>query len=180
MLPCACPHSLRRPFTVTAEIWLGSLALGCVLACGHNSRSGDLPGAAPAGPRFINPATLPPSRGYTHVVEVPAGKRMVYISGQVPLDREGNLVGPGNFRRQAEQVFENLKGALTAGGATLPDVVKLTIYVRDMSHLADLRVVRDRYVNMSAPPASTLVEVSRLFREDVLLEVEAVAAVDGR
>ncbi|HEY7635022.1 MAG TPA: RidA family protein [Gemmatimonadales bacterium] len=132
---------------------------------------------AQAGPRFLNPSTLPASRGYTQVVEIPAGSRLVYISGQVPLDKAGNLVGAGDFRRQAEQVFTNLGSALAAVGATFADVVKINFYVRDVSLLADLRAVRDRHVNVKAPPASTLVEVSHLFRDDVLLEVEAVAAV---
>jgi enamine deaminase RidA (YjgF/YER057c/UK114 family) len=131
-------------------------------------------------PRFLNPSALPTSRGYTQVVEVPAGSRLVYISGQVPLDKEGNLVGAGDFRGQAEQVFTNLGSALAAVGATFAHVVKLNFYVRDVSHLADLRAVRDRHVNMTAPPASTLVEVSHLFRDDVLLEVEAVAAIPSR
>jgi len=133
--------------------------------------------AAQATPRFLNPPTLPPSRGYTQVVEIPAGSRLLYLSGQVPLDSAGNLVAAGDFRGQAEQVFANLDRALRAAGATFADVVKLTYFVRDVSHLADLRAVRDRHINGAAPPASTLVEVSRLFRDDVLLEVEAVAAV---
>ena len=136
--------------------------------------------AAQGKPRFINPPALPPSRGYTQVVEVPAGQRLVFLSGQVPLDSDGNLAGPGDFRRQAEQVFANLERAPAAVGATFADVVKLNDYVLDVSHLADLRAVRDRHVNVAAPPASTLVEVRRLFREDVLLEVEAVAAVGAR
>jgi len=103
----------------------------------------------------------------------------VYISGQVPLDTAGNVVGRGDFRRQAEQVFTNLGYALAAVGATFADVVKINYYVRDVSHLADLRAVRDRHVNVTAPPASTLVEVPHLFREEVLLEVEAVAAIRG-
>jgi enamine deaminase RidA (YjgF/YER057c/UK114 family) len=133
--------------------------------------------AAQAKPRFLNPSTLPPSHGYTQVVEVPAQSRILYISGQVPLDRTGNLVGAGDFRRQTEQVFTNLGHALAAAGASFDDLVKITFYVRDVSHLADLRAVRDRHVNANAPPASTLVEVQHLFREDVLLEVDAVAAV---
>jgi enamine deaminase RidA (YjgF/YER057c/UK114 family) len=133
--------------------------------------------AAQAKPRFLNPGSLPPSRGYTHVVEVPAGSRMVYISGQVPLDRAGKLVGPGDFRRQAEQVFTNLRLALDEVGASFAHVVKLNYYVVDVSHLAVLRAVRDRYVNPSSPPASTLIEVGHLFREDVMLEVEAVVAL---
>jgi enamine deaminase RidA (YjgF/YER057c/UK114 family) len=90
------------------------------------------------------------------------------------------VVGPGDCRRQAEQVFTNLGNALAAVGATFADVVKLNYYVRDVSQLADLRAIRDQHVKVTAPPASTLVEVSHLFREDVLLEVEAVAAIQSR
>lgn len=130
-------------------------------------------------PRFLNPDSLPRPRGYTQVVDVPAGARTIYLSGQVPLDARGNLVGAGDFRRQAEQVFANLERGLAAAGARFSDVVKLNFYVLDMADLAALREVRDRHVNEAAPPASTLVEVRRLFRDDVLLEVDAVAAVRG-
>jgi enamine deaminase RidA (YjgF/YER057c/UK114 family) len=133
--------------------------------------------ARPDGPRFINPPTLSTPHGYSHVVDVPAGSRMVYVAGQVSLDTAGRLVGAGDFRAQAVQVFENLRAALGAAGATFGDVVKLNYYVVDVSQLAALREVRDRYVNTAAPPASTLVEVRRLFRDDVLLEVEATAVV---
>jgi enamine deaminase RidA (YjgF/YER057c/UK114 family) len=77
-------------------------------------------------------------------------------------------------------VFENLRRALAAGGATFRDVVKLNYYVVDAAQVPVLREVRDRYVNTAAPPASTLVEVRRLFRDDLLLEVEAVAVVPRR
>lgn len=127
--------------------------------------------------RFLNPTGLPPSKGYTQVVEVPAGHRLVFLSGQVPLDSTGVLRGGRDFRTQATQVFENLGAGLRAAGADFDDVVKLNFYVLDVRNLAVLREIRDRYVSAAAPPASTLVEVSRLFRDDVLLEVEAVAAV---
>ena len=138
---------------------------------------------APAGaqePRFLNPRALPPSRGYTQVVEVPAGHRMVFLSGQVPLDSTGALRGGTDFRAQANQVFENLRAGLAAAGADFGDVVKLTFYILDVRNLPALREVRDRFVDPAAPPASTLVQVSRLFRDDVLLEVEAIAAVRDR
>jgi enamine deaminase RidA (YjgF/YER057c/UK114 family) len=128
-------------------------------------------------PRFLNPGSLPPSRGYTQVVEVPPGYRLVYLSGQVPLDSSGARQGGTDFRSQAEQVFENLRAGLAAVGADFDDVVKLNFYVLDVRNLPALREVRDRYVNVAAPPASTLVQVSGLFRDDVLLEVEAIAAV---
>lgn len=134
------------------------------------------PALAQDRPRFLNPDSLPPPHGYTQVVDVPAGARTIYLSGMVPLDAEGNLVGAGDFRRQAEQVFVNLERGLAAAGTTFADVVKLTFYVLDVSNLAALREVRDRHANQAAPPASTLVEVRRLFRDDVLLEVDAIAA----
>jgi 2-iminobutanoate/2-iminopropanoate deaminase len=135
------------------------------------------PVSAQAHPRFLNPTGLPAPKGYTHVVEVPAGARIFYLSGQVPLDKDGNLVGAGDFRQQAEQVFRNLGLALAEAEASFADVVKINYYVRDISHLNELRAVRDRHLNLKAPPASTLVEVSRLFRDDVMLEVDAIAAV---
>jgi enamine deaminase RidA (YjgF/YER057c/UK114 family) len=133
-----------------------------------------------ASPRFINPPSLPAPRGYTHVVEVPAAARLLFLSGQVPLDKDGNLVGAGNFPQQAEQVFRNLGLALAEAGASFADVVKINYYVRDVSHLKELRAIRDRHLNVKAPPASTLVEVSRLFRDDVMLEIDAIAAVRAR
>jgi reactive intermediate/imine deaminase len=125
--------------------------------------------------RFLSPDTLPVPFGYSHVVEVTAD-RLIYISGQVPLDREGRLVGEGDFEAQVRQVFENLTAALAAAGASWADVVKLNYFVRDVSGIAAVREIRDEYVNTERPPASTLVEVSRLFRDDVLIEIDAVAA----
>jgi reactive intermediate/imine deaminase len=126
--------------------------------------------------QFVNPPTLPTLPGFTQVVIAPAG-RTIHISGQIALDASGAIVGPGDFRAQARQVFENLKAALAAGGATFADVVKITIFVLDMANLPALREIRDQYVNTAQPPASTAVQVSRLAREEFLLEIEAVAAL---
>ena len=103
----------------------------------------------------------------------------MYISGQVPLDTAGNVVGRECVAQVGENLFCLTSEIPAAVGATFADVVKINYYVRDVSHLADLRAVRDRHVNVTAPPASTLVEVPHLFREEVLLEVEAVAAIRG-
>lgn len=130
--------------------------------------------------RFLAPPTLPPTRGYSQVVTVPAGQQLVFVAGQVALDSAGRLVGAGDVRAQTVQVFENLGRALQAAGARFADVVKLTYYVLDASQVGVVREVRDRYVHAAAPPASTLVEVRRLFRDDLLLEVEAVAVVRDR
>jgi enamine deaminase RidA (YjgF/YER057c/UK114 family) len=122
--------------------------------------------------RFINRAPA----GYSHVVEVRGG-RTLYIAGQLALDKEGNLVGRGDLRAQVKQVFENLKARLEEGGATFKDVVKLNYYLTDASDLQGLRDSRNSYINTENPPASTLVVVKQLVREEYLIEVEAVAVV---
>jgi enamine deaminase RidA (YjgF/YER057c/UK114 family) len=129
-----------------------------------------------AKPRFLNPPTLYKPPGYSHVVEVRGPGRVVYIAGQLGFDAQGNLVGaPGDFRAQAMQAFENLKLALAAVGAGFGDVVKLNNYLTDMSHLPVFREVRDHYLNVSAPPASTTIEISKFARDGALIEIEAVA-----
>jgi reactive intermediate/imine deaminase len=124
--------------------------------------------------RFLSPENLPPPLGYSHVVDAPAS-RILYISGQVPLDAEGELVGAGEPGAQARQVFENLTRALEAAGASWSKVVKLNYFLRDVSQIALVREIRNEYVDIARPPASTLVEVSGLFRDDVLIEIDAVA-----
>jgi len=124
--------------------------------------------------RFLNPDSLAAPAGYTHVVDAPAA-RLVYVSGQVALDTEGNLVGEGDFDAQTRQVFENLTAALASAEASWADVVKLTYFVRDVGQVAVIRAVRDQFVDTEHPPASSLVEVSRLVRDEFLIEVEAVA-----
>jgi enamine deaminase RidA (YjgF/YER057c/UK114 family) len=125
---------------------------------------------------FVNPEGMHRPTGYTHVVEVTAG-RPVYVAGQVALDPMGALVGPGDIRAQARQVFDNLQAALQTVGASFEQVVKLNYYLVDASQLPVVREVRDQYVNLQQPPASTAVEVRRLVREDLLIEVEAVAVI---
>ena len=123
---------------------------------------------------FSSPADLPPPAGYSHVVTIPAG-RLVWTSGQVPLDTAGDA--PEGWEAQTRLAFANVGRALEAGGAGWADVVKLTLYVVDTRELATVRAVRDEFVNTAAPPTSSLVQVAGLFRPDLLIEVEAVAAV---
>jgi reactive intermediate/imine deaminase len=126
--------------------------------------------------KFINSDKLPPAVGYSQAVTVRSG-RLVYIAGQVAMDPSGKLVGPGDFRAQAEQTFENLKVALAASGASFDNVVKLNSYFVDIKQAPVFREVRDKYINAIHPPVSTAVEVRRLVREEWLLEVEATAVV---
>jgi enamine deaminase RidA (YjgF/YER057c/UK114 family) len=127
---------------------------------------------------FLNPEGLSTPKGYTHVVIAHPGK-MVFISGQVANNSQGQLVGKDDLRAQTVQVFENLKIALAAAGAKFDDVVKITWYVKGYKteYLGTLREVRNQYVNQAAPPASTLIGVASLFQDDYLLEVDAVAVL---
>ena len=129
--------------------------------------------------QLLIPEAMPKSVGYSQVATV-AGGIVVFIAGQVALDRSGNVVGKEDFRAQVQQVFENLKAAVEAAGGTFHDVIKLNSYFRDLSHSPEFREVRDRYINIKNPPASTAVQVPRLFRPEFLVEVEAVAVVKNK
>jgi reactive intermediate/imine deaminase len=123
-----------------------------------------------------NPPALSTPTGYTHVVEVTGPARMIYIAGQIALDKDGKVVGAGDMKAQAEQVFKNLEAALTAAGAKFSDVVKMNTYVTDMDKAPAVREVRARYFGTTTP-ASTLVQVVRLARPEFLLEIEVIAAL---
>jgi len=113
---------------------------------------------------------------YSHVV-VAEGRKLIFVSGQVARDRDGNVVGKGDMRAQLRQVGENLKTALEAAGATLADLVKTTTYVTDIEEFFKHTDVRMQYLG-PALPTSTTVEVRRLAHPDFLVEIEGVAVVD--
>jgi enamine deaminase RidA (YjgF/YER057c/UK114 family) len=104
---------------------------------------------------------------------------MLYIAGQIALNPAGEVVGPGDLLAQTRQVFANLKAALEAYGATFEHVVKLNYYMVDIRQIPVVRAVRDEYISAANPPASTAVEVRRLFRDEFLIEIDAVAALRG-
>jgi enamine deaminase RidA (YjgF/YER057c/UK114 family) len=131
-----------------------------------------------ANNRFQSPPTMPPTRGYTHVVETTSPSRTIYVAGQLGQTADGKFAGaPGDFRAQCVQCFENLKLALAAAGANLEHVVRVTNYFVDIAHLPVYLEIRDRYVNTKAPPASTAIQISKLAREGALFELEATAVV---
>jgi enamine deaminase RidA (YjgF/YER057c/UK114 family) len=126
----------------------------------------------------INPPELGTPPGYSQVVEV-AASRIIFIAGQTALDRDGHVIGKNDFAAQAAQVFCNLAVALQAGGCTAANLVKLTVFLTDMGNLAAYREARDRFfasVTPAAAPAVTLVEVSKLYGADFMIEIEAIAA----
>ncbi len=103
--------------------------------------------------------------------------RTVAVSGQLPLDRDGQLVGEGDAEAQIGQVFENLVTALAAAGAGPEQVVKLTVYLTDLADLPAFRRVRDRYISAERPPACSLVQVSGLVLPAARVEIDALAAI---
>jgi enamine deaminase RidA (YjgF/YER057c/UK114 family) len=134
--------------------------------------------AAPSIVR-INPPELGTPPGYSQIVDV-AASRIIFISGQTALDSDGHVVGKSDFAAQATQVFRNLGIALHASGCTAASLVKLTVFLTDMNNLGTYREARNRFFASVAPPAApavTLVEVSKLYGPDFLIEIEAIAAL---
>ena len=128
------------------------------------------------GHTLLNPPGLPaPISHYSNGVKV---GDTIYVSGQVALDGDGRLVGPGDVVAQTRQVLDNIRRVLAAGGATLDDVVKVTVYLANVDDRPRVNEVRQAYFGANRP-ASTLVEVSRLALPGLLVEIEAVAVVSA-
>jgi enamine deaminase RidA (YjgF/YER057c/UK114 family) len=131
--------------------------------------------------KFLNPSSVSAPKGYSHAVQIDLGtSRMLIISGQVAIDSQGNVVGKGDFGKQAAQAFQNIKNIVENAGGTMDDVVKLGFYILDVNQIQTLRFVRDKFINIKSPPASTLIQVSKLFRDDILVEIEASAIIPNK
>jgi reactive intermediate/imine deaminase len=102
---------------------------------------------------------------------------LLFVSGQAAIDENGQLAGVGHFDAQAEQVFANLEWVLRAGGSCLANVIKVTIFLRDMSNFSKIVELRGRYFTPPYP-ADTIVEVTSLYSPDALIEIEAIAVAD--
>ena len=123
---------------------------------------------------YVRPDGLPPVNGYSHAVAFSG--QLVAVSGQVPLDGQGRLAGQ-DARAQVRQVFDNLTAALAAAGASMEHVVKLTVYLTDLADLEAFREIRDEYISLDKPPASTLVQVSGLVNPAFRVEIDALAVI---
>jgi enamine deaminase RidA (YjgF/YER057c/UK114 family) len=147
-------------------------AIGAFLAMGGVLLASAASHEKPAK-QFLNPDGVPKPTGYTQVVSSRPG-RMIFISGQGGAAATGQM--PVDFASQATNTFENIGRCLAAAGAKFEDIVKINYYVTDLSNTAELRRIRAKYLNQSAPPAATLVQAG-LLGNGLLLEVEAVAIV---
>jgi len=128
---------------------------------------------------LINPDDLPIPSAYTHVA-VAAGTRLVFVAGQVAEDAQGNVVGSGDMAAQARRAFANVGRALAAGGARPDQVAKITIFVAQYrrEHLPVIEAGRVALFG-EHKPADTLIGVAALSRPDYLIEVDAIAIIDG-
>ena len=124
---------------------------------------------------FDAPGTVKPFGIFSSAAWQPEGK-VLHVSGQVAQDATGSVMGKGDIRAQTRQVLENIRTVLAAGGGTMDDVARVTVYVTDMSGLAQIHEVRGQYFRRPYP-ASTLVEVKRLVKPEYLIEIDAVAVI---
>ena len=127
----------------------------------------------------INPDTLLAPRGYSHVVTVEGAQKLAFIAGQVAVDKEGKIVGPGDLKIQIKTAAENLVAALAAVGAKPSDIVKMNTYIVQYksSDYAAMREARAILFPTGEPPASTLIGVQSLAVDGLLVEIEAIAAL---
>jgi len=108
---------------------------------------------------------------------IAATGKMVFVAGQIPLDpATGEIVGEGNVAAQTERSLQNLKAILEAAGATLTDVVKTTVFLKNMNDFAAMNAVYAQYFDEAQAPARAAVEVARL-PKDVLVEIECIAVI---
>jgi len=112
--------------------------------------------------------------GYSQGVRV---GNVVYVSGQVALDSDGNVVGKGDFAAQTRRVFENLRSVLKSVGGDLDDIVRIKIHLTDMDNLDEFRRIRSEYFR-DWFPASTLIEVGGLIIKELMIEIDAIAVVE--
>jgi 2-iminobutanoate/2-iminopropanoate deaminase len=114
---------------------------------------------------------------YAQAVKVTGAQTILYISGQVAYDDQGNPAYPGDFKAQARSAFQALKAQVEAGGGTMTDIAKMNFYLTDARHMADFRQIRAEFFGKKTTPASTLVIVEALFSPVCLIEVEAVVVL---
>jgi enamine deaminase RidA (YjgF/YER057c/UK114 family) len=131
--------------------------------------------------RHLNPDSLARPDGFVHVA-IGTGTRLISVAGQVGIDERGRLAGADDLAAQTEQALLNVHAALTAASATFTDVIKLTIYVVDwheskLPQLIDASQRVERRTGDTLMTTSTLVPVVRGYRQDYLVEVDALAVV---
>ncbi|WP_051582134.1 RidA family protein [Brevundimonas naejangsanensis] len=165
------PNGLNRRTAIAGSAGLAALSGASLTYAGPLDPKADL--------SFVNPAGLRTPRGYSQMAVIRSG-RLVFFAGQTPVGTSGEVVGPGDFRAQLEQVFSNLDIGIRSVGGTFSNIIKLNYYCAesvDPALLRHVNEVRDRFTNTTSPPISTFVFVSRLARPEWLIEIEAVGVL---
>jgi enamine deaminase RidA (YjgF/YER057c/UK114 family) len=135
--------------------------------------AGDLQGAEMEKHR-INPWTWQDRFGYSQAWSLDRVSALLLVSGQVGLSSDGTVVGKDDFEAQARAAFENMRTVLERAGWSFADVMKITVYLTDMSRMPDYRRVKDEFMG-GLSPASTALGVSALANPELMIEVEAIA-----
>jgi reactive intermediate/imine deaminase len=126
--------------------------------------------------KVITPKNLHRPFGYAHAIQI---DKTIYISGQIPLDQEMNVVGKSDIAAQTELVYENLKKVIEDAGGQMTNIVMLNIYCTDIEAFdKKTRHLRKKYFG-DYNPAITAVEVKRLYRPDFMIEIEAIAVLNN-
>jgi len=120
-----------------------------------------------------------PSGHFAHAIKVTGGGDLVFVSGMLASAADGSIVGVGDIRAQTRQVCENLKVAMEEAGGTLDDICRVDVFVRNMEHFPEIHEVRREYFTGS-PPASTMVEISKMTNPNCLIEINAIAVVASK
>jgi len=131
--------------------------------------------------RIINPPTLAPPKGFNHGILVTGGQ-LLFLAGQDASDAKGRIVAPDDLVAQFEQVLLNLKAVVEAAGGTMQDIVKLNVFVRDRAdYVAKLKPLGQVFRSYFGEyyPTMALFEVSNLFQQEALIELEGIAVVGG-
>ena len=126
--------------------------------------------------KIIAPEKLSKPLGIYSEAVIAEGKRLLFISGMTARDKDGNIVGKGDMKAQTRQALENIKAILETVGATFDQIVKVTVFITDMSRFKEIHEVRAQYFKKDYP-ASTMVQVSGLVSPELLIEIEAIAVL---
>ncbi|MDO8668016.1 MAG: RidA family protein [bacterium] len=129
--------------------------------------------------KYLNPKNFTQIMGaYSHGIKVNIGNaEIIFVTGQIAMDKDGQAVAPDNIVKQAEFIFENIQKILQEGSASLDDVVKAVIYVTDITRFKDISAVRNKYFSNSKP-VSTLVEINKTVKDGCDIEIEVIAIIN--
>ena len=119
-----------------------------------------------------------PSGHFSQAIAIDAKGKLVFISGMTSRRADGSIAGVGDIEAQTRQVCENLKSAVEAAGGSMDDICRVDVYVRNMEHFDKIHKVRREYFK-APPPASTMVEVTKMTSPEYLIEISAIAVIGG-